>query len=111
MPHFKCVGCKLRVHADSPPVNDVGDDCPVCGVPLEPVADLGELVGFQSVSRPNHEIATRGHHLLVAQIAEFQVRRDAAELARAEGERWTEDGGAPLPGVQTMALPLPGTEL
>ncbi len=75
MPHFKCVGCKLRLHTDSGPVNQVGDPCPVCGTPVEPVADLTELVGF----------------------------------ARAEAQ-WMDDGGT-LPGVQTVALPLPGTEL
>lgn len=74
MPHFKCVGCKLRLQADSRPVNDVGDICPVCGNPLEPVADLTELVGY----------------------------------ARAEAQ-WMDD--SILPGVQTVAMPLPGTEL
>jgi hypothetical protein len=75
MPHFKCVGCKLRVQTDFGPINDVGDLCPVCGIPLAPVADLGELVG----------------------------------LARVEA-LWIDDAGS-LPGVQTVALPLPGTEL
>ena len=73
MPHFKCVGCKLRVHTGPGRTDHIGDLCPTCGVPLQPVAELAEIVGFRAIEIPDETIT--------------------------------------LPGVQTVALPLPGTEL
>ena len=48
MPHFKCVACKTRLYTASAP-GYVGDLCPGCGELLEPVGELGEIVGFQSI--------------------------------------------------------------
>jgi hypothetical protein len=49
MPHFKCVGCKTRLYSAAAPADLVGDLCPECGSPLEPVHELAEIVGFQSI--------------------------------------------------------------
>jgi len=74
MPHFECVGCRLRLHTDPGPPNAAGELCPVCDTLLEPVAGLQEIVGFQA-------------------------------FYRAADDEFT------LPAVETVALPLPGTEL
>jgi hypothetical protein len=45
MPYVKCVPCRIRVS-----VADTGTDpsCPGCGLALEPVGKLAELMGFRS---------------------------------------------------------------
>jgi hypothetical protein len=49
MPHFKCVGCKTRLYSAAALADLDGDLCPGCGSLLEPVGDLREIVGFQSI--------------------------------------------------------------
>ena len=49
MPHFKCVGCKTRLYSAAALPDLVRDLCPGCGSPLEPVGELREIVGFQSI--------------------------------------------------------------
>jgi hypothetical protein len=45
MPYVKCVPCKIRVS-----VAGLGTDpsCPGCGLALEPVAQLTEVMGFRA---------------------------------------------------------------
>jgi len=49
MPHFKCVGCRTRLHSAANPADLVGDLCPECGSLLEPVSELAEIVGFRAI--------------------------------------------------------------
>jgi hypothetical protein len=49
MPHFKCVRCRTRLYSESARADLVGDLCPCCGSLLEPVGELAEIVGFQSI--------------------------------------------------------------
>ena len=49
MPHFKCVACRTRLYSAAAPADLVGDLCPGCGSLLEPVGELAEIVGFQSI--------------------------------------------------------------
>ena len=49
MPHFKCVGCRTRLHSADTPADLVGDLCPECGSLLEPVSELTEIVGFRAI--------------------------------------------------------------
>ena len=63
MPHFKCVACRTRLSRTASPPDQIGDLCPGCGALFEPVGELAEIVGFQSI-KP----------------------RDGAE-------RWIDDGG------------------
>ena len=49
MPHFKCLACKTRPHGTGGQADPIGDPCPVCGSLLEPVGDLGEIVGYRVV--------------------------------------------------------------
>jgi hypothetical protein len=51
MPHFKCVGCRTRLYSTTARAEAVGDLCPGCGSLLEPVGELAEIVGFQSIQQ------------------------------------------------------------
>jgi hypothetical protein len=59
MPHFKCVACRTRLYSAAAPADLVGDLCPRCGSLLEPVGELAEIVGFQSI-RPRNSAADDG---------------------------------------------------
>jgi hypothetical protein len=50
MSHYKCVGCRIRLHRPGPPAELVGDLCPGCGSLLEPVGELAGIVGFQAIT-------------------------------------------------------------
>jgi hypothetical protein len=47
--HFKCDGCRLRLHQprDSPQLQSLM--CPSCGSPLDPAPDLSEIVGYRAI--------------------------------------------------------------
>jgi hypothetical protein len=48
MPHLRCVPCRRRFQCDARVLTDVREPlCPACDAPLDPVGDLGDLVGFQ----------------------------------------------------------------
>jgi hypothetical protein len=81
MPHFKCVGCKTRLHSAARPADQVGDLCPECGSLLEPVGELAEIVGFRSIKqRDTQRIADRldnlysGREALAEAIALRKIR-------------------------------------
>jgi hypothetical protein len=85
MPHFKCVACKIRLSGAAGAADPVGDLCPGCGSPLEPVGELADIVGFQSVKSRDYgadgsapgahqQIAARVHDLIALQGA---IRADA----------------------------------
>lgn len=50
MHYFKCAPCKVRVNG--PDMDLIDGRCPSCGQRLEPVRQLTELVGFQSLKPP-----------------------------------------------------------
>jgi hypothetical protein len=50
MAHFKCVACKTRQYCAVRPADPVGDLCPGCGSPLEPVGELAEVFGFRHIA-------------------------------------------------------------
>jgi hypothetical protein len=97
VPHFKCVACKTRLHRTAGPGELVGDLCPGCGSPLEPVGELAEIVGFQTV-KP----------------------RDGAAETELDAERWLDDGGSFSPEAvetgrqqsdESIVLPTPRLEI
>jgi hypothetical protein len=49
MPHFKCLACKMRLHSTESQADPIENLCPVCGSFLEPVGDLGEIVGYRLI--------------------------------------------------------------
>ncbi len=49
MQHFKCLACETRLHSTESEADPIGDLCPVCGSLLEPVGDLGDIVGYRVI--------------------------------------------------------------
>ena len=82
MPHYKCDACRLRLRTSGKLIDDVSALCPECGAPLEPAADLRELVGFRSITQ-----------------------RKAADTLDA-ATRWLGDDE---PQARAIALPRPET--
>ena len=78
MPHFKCVGCRTRLHSVSARAELVGDLCPGCGSLLEPVGALAEIVGFQAIepSAPDED-SPRSHEQLANRVDRLFARRQA----------------------------------
>lgn len=91
MPHFKCEGCKTRLHRSAGPADLVGDLCPGCGSLLEPVGELAEIVGFQSIR--NRDGATGGNQRIADRLDLLFARRD--------------DAGSVSPGAMAEAIALP----
>jgi hypothetical protein len=48
MPYVKCVPCKIRVSLAGTGMDPTDPSCPGCGLALEPVAKLTEVMGFRS---------------------------------------------------------------
>jgi hypothetical protein len=82
MPHYKCDACRVRLHTSGKRTDRAGEPCPECDSPLEPVADLTQLVGFRSITP-----------------------RDDAPAVDA-GLRWLDDDE---PQAGAVALPPPDT--
>jgi hypothetical protein len=97
MPHFKCVACRTRLYSAAGPDDLVGDLCPGCGSLLEPVGELSEVVGFQSI-RGRAGAADGGasgmHQRIADRFGDFIVRREALlAQARLDARRWIDDEG------------------
>src|SRR5664279_6241600 len=79
MAHFKCLGCMTRLHRTECQADPIGDLCPVCGSLLEPVGDLGEIVGYRviencgSTSRSGASVAGQ---LIADRVGEITARRE-----------------------------------
>jgi hypothetical protein len=113
MPHFKCVACRIRLSQAHTPDHAVGDLCPECGLLLEPVGALAEVVGYRSIiardDEGTQEASTR-HELMAGRIADLVARREVARArARLVAEPWLDDGGSFSAEAVAVALPLPET--
>lgn len=115
MPHYACMTCKTRLRAPRMPAGIVGELCPKCSGPLEPVADLADLVGYQTIDRAGD---AGGAGLAPAQLAST-ARLDEFILRRAERlERKRAvlaavlglDGEAPRADAVALVLPPPRAE-
>jgi hypothetical protein len=49
MSHFKCDGCRLRLHHPQTRAELVSLVCPSCGSALRPAPDLSEIVGYRAI--------------------------------------------------------------
>jgi hypothetical protein len=112
MPHFKCVACKTRLYSTASPADPVGDLCPGCGSLLEPVSELGEIVGFRSIrSRNGAADGAPGTNERIAERVDdfFAGRRAILAQARLDAGRWLDDGGgfSPEAVAAAMARPTP----
>jgi hypothetical protein len=72
MAHFKCSPCKARVWRDGPTADHIGDLCPACAGPLEPVERAEELIGFRAL-----RVRPRGDRSVADQVREVIARHDA----------------------------------
>jgi hypothetical protein len=100
MPDFKCVACRIRTRDAGAAFGAGGDRCPGCGSLLESVAELGEVVGFRSVTTTEHPVDDP------APVGNFTARRNAMYAQRVrdalETERWIDDDGY---AIGAIALP------
>ena len=97
MRDFQCAACRIRTR----PAGD-GGECPGCGLPLEPVARLADIVGFRSVT-------TGGPIDNTAPVGDFTARRAAyaQRVSNAmDAEPWMDVGGI---AVAAVALATPRT--
>ena len=81
MPHLKCLACKTRLYSTESPADPVGDLCPVCGSLLEPLGDLGEIVGYRVIESPHsssHSSASRAGRLIAGRVLEILARRSSS---------------------------------
>jgi hypothetical protein len=111
MPHFKCSACRTRLYSAASPGDLVGDLCPGCGSLLEPVGELAEIVGFQSIKDRDSEAddpPSGTHQLIADRVEDFFARREAIlAQARLDAERWVDDGGSFSPEAVAEAIALP----
>ena len=49
MSHFKCDGCRLRLHHPQTRAELVSLVCPSCGSALVPARELSEIVGYRAI--------------------------------------------------------------
>jgi hypothetical protein len=110
MPHFKCVACKTRLYSAPAPADLVSDRCPGCGSLLEPVGELAEIVGFQSI-KPRDGAADDSppgaHERIAGRVDDFVARREAIlAQARLDAVRWVDDGGSFRPEAVAEAMAL-----
>lgn len=113
MPHFKCVGCKTRLYSAAALPDLDRDLCPGCGSPLEPVGELREIVGFQSIRQrddADDDGQPRRPQRSAGRVDALFAHRDALlEEERLDEGRWVDDGGSfsPETVAQAIALPIP----
>ena len=114
MPHYKCEGCKMRLYSAAGLSDLVGDLCPGCGSLLEPVGELAEIVGFQSIKARDavpDEGAPGTHRRIADRVHDLLPLREAIRShAAPDGARWVDDGGSvgPEAVAKAIALPVPG---
>jgi hypothetical protein len=116
MPYFKCVACKTRLFRAAGSADLVGDLCPACGSLLEPVGELAELVGFQSIKSRGTpaEASIGGLQRLADRVGEIRTRREAHEAQTpldASAGPMTAAASPPKQSPKRWPLPKPRTDL
>jgi hypothetical protein len=81
VPYFKCVSCRIRVSTTGTVCAD--EPCPGCGLSLEPVAKLTEVLGFRSATAFDSSQLPR----VAQRVTDISGGRGAAE-AQLELDRW-----------------------
>ena len=87
----------------------IGHLCSVCGSLLEPVGDLGEIVGYRLIETRGstwHSGASGAGQLIADRVGEISAQRELKHArVRLEIERCDADSVSPQ--VQSLALALP----
>jgi len=107
MPHVRCLPCKTRLYSGESQAGPIAQGCPVCGSLLEPVGDLGEIVGYRliEIRRSTWHSGASGQ-LLADRVGEIIAQRELRHArVRLEIERCDADSVSPQ--VQSLALALP----
>jgi hypothetical protein len=110
MPHFKCVGCRTRLYSAAAAADPVGELCPECGSPLEPVGELAEIVGFQSIRQRDSAAddgPARRHQRTGDRIDLLPLRAAIRSRARLDRGRRADGGGSFSPDAVAQAIALP----
>ena len=79
MRHFKCLACKTCLRSKESEADPIGDLCPVCGSLLEPVGDVGEIVGYRVIETrvsTAHSAASRAVERIADRVGEIIARRE-----------------------------------
>jgi len=87
MPHFKCLPCKTSLYSAESQADPIWHLCPVCSSLLEPVGDLGEIVGYRVIE-------TRGSTWHSGASGAGQLIADrVGEIIGRGGLHWPRRGG------------------
>jgi hypothetical protein len=110
MRHLKCLACKTCLRSADSEADPIGDLCPVCGSLLEPVGDLGEIVGYRVIETrgsTSHRGASGAGELIADGVGEVIARREVVHARiRLETERCDADSVGPQ--VQAVSSRAPG---
>jgi hypothetical protein len=105
MPHLKCLACRTRLQSTESPADLIGDLCPVCGSLMEPVGDLGEIVGYRVIESPegtSHSGASRVGRLIAGRVGEIVARGELKHRLRAGLGIQSRDAHPVSPQVQAV---------
>ena len=109
MPRLKCLPCKTRLCSAESQADPIGHLCPVRGSLLEPVGDLGEIVGYRVIETRGsrwHSGTSGAGRLIADRVGEIVAQRELKHArVRLEIERFGADSVSPQ--VQSLALALP----
>ena len=110
MPHFKCLACKTSLRSTESAADPIGDLCPVCGSLLEPVGDVGEIVGYRVIETrvsTSHSAASVAAQLISGRVGEIIARHELTH-ARVRLEIEICDAHSVRPQVQAVSSSAPG---
>jgi hypothetical protein len=111
MPYFICLACRARLHSTASEADPIGDLCPVCGSLLDPVGDLGEIVGCRVVETrrgTGRSGGSRAGQLIAGRVGEIIARR-GLNHARVRLEIGCFDADSVSPQVRAASSRAPGT--
>jgi hypothetical protein len=113
MPHFKCLPSETRLYSAESQADPIGHLCPVCGSLLEPVGDLGEIVGYRVIETRDsawHSGASGAGQLIAHRVGEIIAQRELKHArVRLEIERCDADSVSPQVHPLALALPVRAT--
>jgi hypothetical protein len=101
VPYLKCVPCKIRVSAAGAGTALTDGSCPGCGLELEPVAKLTEVLGFRSPNLFDPSVPQP----VAAPVSDISGGRAVAD-AQLETDRWLNEGGSLGPALLAEAVAL-----
>ena len=105
MAHLKCLACKTRLQSTEGRADPIGGLCSVCGSLLEPVGDVGDIVGYRVIETRggmSHSGASRTGRLIVGRVGEILARRELKHRLRAGLGIESRDAHPVSPHVQAV---------